>query len=39
MEPSGDYTLLTFSEEKLNAKIPDSMFEQKLPKDVDIQHI
>jgi outer membrane lipoprotein-sorting protein len=38
LEPSGDYTLLTFSEEKLNVKMPDSMFEQKLPKDVDIQH-
>jgi outer membrane lipoprotein-sorting protein len=39
LEPSGDYTLLTFSEEKLNVKIPDSMFEQKLPKDTEIQHI
>ena len=36
-EPSGDYTLLTFSGEKLNVKIPDSKFEQKLSKDVSIQ--
>jgi outer membrane lipoprotein-sorting protein len=39
LEPSGDYTLLTFSEEKINIKIPDSMFEQKLPKDTEIQYI
>jgi outer membrane lipoprotein-sorting protein len=39
LEPSGDYTLQTFSEEKLNVKIPDSRFEQKLPNDVDIQHL
>ena len=36
-EPSGDYTLLTFSGEKLNVKIPDSKFEQKLPKDAGTQ--
>jgi outer membrane lipoprotein-sorting protein len=38
-EPSGNYTLVTFSDEKLNVKIPDSKFEQKLPKDVDKQNI
>jgi outer membrane lipoprotein-sorting protein len=38
LEPSGDYTLQTFSEEKLNEKIPDSTFEQKLPKDTEIQY-
>jgi outer membrane lipoprotein-sorting protein len=36
-EPSGDYTLLTFSDEKLNVPLSDSKFEQKLPKGVDIQ--
>jgi outer membrane lipoprotein-sorting protein len=36
-EPSGDYLLLTFSDEKLNAKIPQSTFDQKLPADVGIQ--
>ena len=36
-EPNGDYLLVTFSEERLNPKLPDSLFEQKLPKDVDIQ--
>lgn len=34
LEPSQDYMLETFSDENLNEKIPDSMFEQKLPKDV-----
>jgi outer membrane lipoprotein-sorting protein len=38
-EPSGDYVLLSFFDEKLNAKIPESKFEQKLPKGVDIQRI
>jgi outer membrane lipoprotein-sorting protein len=39
LEPNGDYTVLTFSEEKLNKKIPDSMFEQNLKgKDVEILH-
>ena len=39
LEPSGDYVLLTFSEEKLNVKIPDSKYEQKLPSGVEIQRI
>jgi outer membrane lipoprotein-sorting protein len=40
LEPSGDYTLLTFSEEKLKKKASDnSLFEQNLPKDVDKQYI
>jgi outer membrane lipoprotein-sorting protein len=30
LEPSGDYLLMSFSNEKLNLKIPDSIFEQKL---------
>ncbi len=38
-EPSGDYLLVNFFEEKLNTKIPDSMFEQKLPSGVDIQRL
>ena len=38
-EPAGDYQLITFSEEKLNSKIPESKFEQKLPKNVEIQKI
>jgi outer membrane lipoprotein-sorting protein len=37
-QPSGDYTLLTYSDEKLNEPIPDSLFEQKLPKDVEKQY-
>jgi outer membrane lipoprotein-sorting protein len=36
-EPSGDYLLLTFSDEKLNPKIPRSTFDQKLPSGVAIQ--
>jgi outer membrane lipoprotein-sorting protein len=39
LEPSGDYTLLTFSDEKLNANISNSQFEQKLPNDVDRQNL
>ena len=35
-EPSGDYLLETFSEEKLNGKIPDSKFDQKLNSKVEI---
>jgi outer membrane lipoprotein-sorting protein len=34
LEPSEDYLLETFSDEVLNEKIPDSKFEQKLPKEV-----
>jgi outer membrane lipoprotein-sorting protein len=39
LEPSGDYVLLTFFDEKLNVKISDATFEQKLPRGVDIQRI
>jgi outer membrane lipoprotein-sorting protein len=35
-EPSGDYLLETFREEKLNGKIPDSKFSQKLSNRVEI---
>ena len=38
-EPSQDYLLLRFSTEKVNAKIPGSKFEQKLPGGVDIQKL
>ena len=38
-EPNGDYLLVTFSEEKLNTKISESKFEQKLPKNTDTQVI
>ena len=36
-EPSKDYLLISFSNEKLNTKIPASKFEQKLPAGVEIQ--
>jgi len=36
-EPNGDYLLVTFSAEKLNASISASRFEQKLPPGTDIQ--
>lgn len=35
-EPYEDYLLVNFSNEKLNNKINDSIFMQKLPKDVEI---
>ena len=38
-EPSNNYLLVSFSDEKLNVKIPDSKFEQKLPKGTEIQRI
>ncbi len=38
-EPFEDYILITFSNEKLNEKIDDSKFEQKLPRDVDVLSI
>ncbi len=38
-EPNGDYLLVTFSDEKLNAPIPESKFEQKLPPGTDIQRL
>ncbi|MBP1608996.1 MAG: outer rane lipoproteinsorting protein [Acidobacteria bacterium] len=34
-EPNNDYLLVTFSNERLNLKIPESRFEQKLPKGVE----
>jgi outer membrane lipoprotein-sorting protein len=37
--PSDDYMLLTFSDEKLNAEIPISAFEQNLPAGVSITRI
>jgi outer membrane lipoprotein-sorting protein len=36
---SEDYMLVTFSNEKLNAEIPDSTFEQKIPAGVSITRI
>lgn len=39
LEPNGDYLLNRFSVAKLNPKVGDSAFEQKLPKGVDIQQI
>ena len=36
LEPTGNYMLETFSEEKLNGKIPAEKFEQKLPAGTDI---
>jgi outer membrane lipoprotein-sorting protein len=38
-EPTGDYQVISFSERKLNIKIPNSKFEQKLPRDVERQKI
>jgi outer membrane lipoprotein-sorting protein len=38
-EPNGDYLLNKFANEKLNPKVADSDFEQRLPKNADIQHI
>jgi outer membrane lipoprotein-sorting protein len=37
VEPTGDFMLETFSEEKLNEKIPASKFEQKFSRDVEVQ--
>jgi outer membrane lipoprotein-sorting protein len=36
-EPSGDYLLVVFSDEKLNPKISEAKFEQKLPADIEKQ--
>jgi outer membrane lipoprotein-sorting protein len=36
LEPTGDYTMETFSEDKLNEKIPESKFEQKFSRNVDV---
>lgn len=38
-EPSEDYLLITFSSEKVNASIPSSKFEQKIPGGVQIQKL
>ena len=38
-EPNGNYLLVTFAKEKLNAPIPASQFDQKLPKGTEIQEI
>ncbi len=38
-EPSGDYLLVSFTDEKLNVKFPPSKFEQKLPPGADIQRV
>jgi len=35
-EPSGDYQSLKFSAVRLNSKIPESVFNLKLPKDVQV---
>jgi len=37
-EPSGDYVLMNFFDERLNLDIPASEFEQKLPKGVEVFH-
>lgn len=38
-EPSEDYLLIRFADPKINAKIPSSKFEQKLPSGVEIQKL
>jgi outer membrane lipoprotein-sorting protein len=38
-EPSEDYLLISFSAEKVNANIPNSKFEQKLPSGVEPQKL
>jgi len=38
-EPNNDYLLVTFTDEKLNVKIPDSKFEQEFPNGVQIQKL
>jgi outer membrane lipoprotein-sorting protein len=39
LEPSKDYILITFSDEKVNSQIPSSKFEQNLPSDVERQKL
>jgi outer membrane lipoprotein-sorting protein len=39
LEPNGDYLLVTFTEARLNRGIQGSFFEQKLPKDTEIQRM
>jgi outer membrane lipoprotein-sorting protein len=36
LEPTGDFMLETFSDDKLNDKIPNSKFEQKFSRDVEV---
>jgi outer membrane lipoprotein-sorting protein len=36
IEPNSDFTLVKFSNIKVNANIPDSVFKIKLPKDVEV---
>jgi outer membrane lipoprotein-sorting protein len=36
-EPSGDYLLVDFSDEKTNVTIPDAKFEPQLPSGIEIQ--
>ena len=38
-EPSGDYTIFKYSSVKMNAALPDSTFELKLPKDVHVSKL
>jgi outer membrane lipoprotein-sorting protein len=38
-EPNGDYLLVSFTQEKINAPIPASRFEQKLPTNAEILKI
>jgi len=35
-EPNGDYLLVNFTNEKLNTALPAALFEQQLPKNVEI---
>ncbi len=39
LEPSGDYLLVSFFDQKLNRKIPDTKFEQRLGDDVQVVKI
>jgi outer membrane lipoprotein-sorting protein len=39
LEPSGDYLLVEFTREKLNARIPEAKFEQQLPAGIEIQRL
>jgi len=38
-EPNGDYLLVDFTGEKVNAKVSDSLFDQKLPPGTDVQEL
>jgi outer membrane lipoprotein-sorting protein len=37
LEPTGDFMLETFSQDRLNEKIPDSKFEQKFSRDIEVR--